>query len=61
MAVSISMNIVQNSQSIENNISNVTVEVYAHWTRGSYNAQTAPDGYPDARGTVSIDNVQYTF
>lgn len=61
MAVSISMNIVQNSQSIENNSSNVTVEVYAHWTRGSYNAQTAPDGYPDARGTVSIDNVQYTF
>lgn len=61
MAVSISMKIVQNNQSIENNTSNVTVEVYAHWTRGSYNAQTAPDGYPDARGTLSIDNVQYSF
>ena len=61
MAVSISMNIMQNSQRIEDNTSNVTVELYAHWTRGSYNAQTAPDGYPDARGTVSIDNVQYTF
>ena len=61
MAVSISMNIIQSSQRIEDNTSNVTVELYAHWTRGSYNAQTAPDGYPDARGTVSIDNVQYTF
>lgn len=61
MAVSISMNIIQNSQSIENNTSNVTVEVYAHWTRGSYNAQTAADGYPDARGTLSIDNVQYSY
>lgn len=61
MAVSISMNIIQNSQSIENNTSNVTVEVYAHWTRGSYNAQTASDGYPDARGTVSIDGASYAF
>ena len=61
MAVSISMSIFQNSQSIENNTSNVTVEVYAHWTKGSYNAQTAQDGYPDARGTVTIDDVAYAF
>lgn len=61
MAVSISMNIIQNSQSIENNTSNVTVEVYAYWTNGSYNAQTAPDGYPQARGTVSIDDTPYVF
>lgn len=61
MAVSISMNIRQNSQSIENNTSNVTVEVYAWWTNGSYNAQTAPDGYPQARGTVTIDDVAYAF
>lgn len=61
MAVSISLNIKQNSQSIENNTSNVTVEVYAHWTRGSYNAQTAADGYPDARGTVTIDGTAHAF
>lgn len=61
MAVSISLNIIQNTQSIENNTSNVTVEVYAHWTRGSYNAQTAADGYPDARGTLAIDDVLYPY
>ena len=54
MAVSLSISITQNSQSIPNNTSNVTVAVSAAWTGGSYN-KTARSGY------VVIDGTKYTF
>lgn len=54
MAVSLSLSIVQNSQNIENNTSNVTVNVYASWTYGSWNAAQKP-------GYVIIDGAQFDF
>ena len=38
MGASISLSIAQNSQSIANNTSNVTVAVKVHWTSGTWNA-----------------------
>lgn len=61
MAVSISLSITQNSQSIVNNTSNVTVKVTAKWTYGSWNATVDASGQPQANGTVKIDGTSYTF
>lgn len=55
MGVSIGITITQNSQSIANNKSNVTVAVRASWTYGSYNATG------QCSGTVTIDGTAYTF
>lgn len=54
MAVSISLSITQNSQSIANNTSNVTVKVTAKWTYGSYNLNKKS-------GWVKIDGTKYSF
>lgn len=54
MAVSLSIGVSQNSQSIENNTSNVTVTVYASWTYGSHNQL-------QKSGSVTIDGTTYSF
>ena len=54
MAVSISISITQNSQSVTNNTSNVTVKVIAKWTYGSYNKL-------EKSGWLTIDGTKYTF
>lgn len=54
MAVSISLSITQNSQSIANNTSNVTVKVTAKWTGGSFNRN-------DPSGSCTINGTKYTF
>ena len=61
MAVSISISIAQNSQSITNNTSNVTVTVKASWTGGSWNAVVKADGTPQANGSCTINGTKYTF
>lgn len=55
MAVSISLAITQNSQSIANNTSNVTVKVTAKWTYGSHNATG------QCTGSITIDGTKYSF
>lgn len=54
MAVSLTINIAQNSQDRDRNTSNVTVKLTASWTYGSYNTFQKP-------GWVKIDGVQYDF
>ena len=54
MAVSISLSITQNSQSIANNTSNVTVKVTAKWTYGSFNRN-------DPSGSCTINGTKYPF
>lgn len=54
MAVSIVIDITQNSQNIANNTSNVTVKVNAKWTGGSYNLL-------EKSGSCTIDGTTYTF
>lgn len=54
MAVSIVIDVTVNSQSIENNTSNVTVKVNAKWTGGSYNKL-------EKSGWLTIDGTKYTF
>ena len=54
MAVSLTISIDQNSQSITNNTSNVTVTVRASWTYGSYNELLK-------KGTLTIDGTKYSF
>lgn len=54
MAVKISISIYQNGQSTANNTSNVTVQVTASWTGGSYNHFEKP-------GTLVIDGKSYAF
>lgn len=54
MAVSISISITQNSQSITDNTSNVTCKVVAKWTNGSYN-------HLQKSGWLKIDGTKYTF
>lgn len=54
MAVSLGLSITQNSQSIANNTSNITVSVIAYWTSGSWNGTAKP-------GTLSIDGTSYDF
>lgn len=55
MAVTISLAITQNSQSVANNTSNVTVTAKAHWTHGSYNAMY------ECTGSITIDGTAYSF
>lgn len=55
MAVSISLAITQNSQSVANNTSNVTVKVTAKWTYGSWNATG------ECTGSITIDGTKYSF
>ena len=55
MAVSIVLSITQNSQSVTNNTSNVTVKVTAKWTGGSYNALGT------SSGSITIDGKKYSF
>lgn len=54
MAVSIVIDITQNSQNIANNTSNVTVKVNAKWTYGSYNKL-------EKSGYCIINGTKYTF
>lgn len=55
MAVSISLSIAQNSQSVANNTSNVTVKVTAKWTGGSNNRTG------QCTGSITIDGTKYSF
>ncbi len=61
MAVSISISVTQNSQSVANNTSNITVKVTAKWTNGSYNAVVDSGGTPQAKGWLKIDGTSYSF
>ena len=61
MAVSISLVITQNSQSVTGNSSNVTVSVKASWTNGSWNAVVTADNVPQANGSCTINGTSYTF
>lgn len=61
MAVSISISITQNSQSIANNNSNVTVKCIAKWTNGSNNRVVNASGTPQANGWVKINGTSYDF
>lgn len=54
MAVSITIDVKQNSQNIANNTSNVTIKVNAKWTNGSYNLL-------EKSGYLTIDGTKYTF
>ena len=54
MAVSISLSITQNSQSITNNTSNVTVKVNYSWTYGSFNRDSSTK-------YVTINGTKYSF
>ena len=55
MAVTLTVNITQNSQSVVNNTSNVTVNAVASWGGGSYN-QTG-----ECYGSIKIDGTNYSF
>ena len=54
MAVSISLSVTQNSQSIDNNTSNVTVKVNYSWTYGSFNRDSTTK-------YVKINGTKYSF
>lgn len=54
MAVTLSISITVNSQSIANNTSNVTVAARASWTNGSYNLL-------EKSGSLTIDGTKYSF
>lgn len=54
MAVSVAVSLVQNSQDISKNTSNVTVTATISWTGGSYNQFMKP-------GYIIIDGEQYNF
>ena len=55
MGASISLAITQNSQSVANNTSNVTVAVQVHWTYGTWNA------LGECYGSITIDGTPYSF
>ena len=55
MAVSIDLSITQNSQSIDNNTSNVTVKATVSWTYGSWNATG------QCYGSITIDGTKYSW
>lgn len=57
MAVSVSLNIKQNSQSVAANTSNVTVQVVVTWIDGSYNAYTDEGNAPTC--WLTIDGANY--
>lgn len=56
MGVSLGINIVQNSQTIASNKSNITVSVIAYWTGGSWNKSS-----PAPSGWLKVDGTQYNF
>jgi hypothetical protein len=55
LAASISLSITQNSQSVANNTSNVTVAVSVKWSYGSWNATG------ECYGSITIDGTKYSF
>ena len=55
MAVSLSMEITQNSQNVANNTSNVTVKTIITWNYGSWNA------LGECYGSITIDGIAYNF
>lgn len=55
MAVSIYLTFTQNSQSIENNTSNVTVNAVAQWGGGSWNHTG------ECYGSITIDGTKYSY
>ena len=55
MAVTLSLGITQNSQSVANNTSSVTVTATVSWNWGSYNATG------QCTGTITIDGTKYNF
>lgn len=55
MAVSLSMYITENSTSISNNTSSVTVDCYVSWTYGSWN------NYGQCDAAITIDGTSYSF
>lgn len=55
MAVTLSLAVTQNSQSIPNNTSNVTVKATVAWTYGSWNATGK------CYGSITIDGTKYSF
>lgn len=55
MAVTLKLAITQNSQNITNNTSNVTVNVTASWTYGSWNSLGQCSGH------ITIDGTKYSF
>lgn len=55
MAVTLSLSITQNSQSIDNNTSNVTVKATVAWTYGSWNATGK------CYGSITIDGTKYSW
>lgn len=55
MAVTISFSVTQNSQSIADNTTNVTVRSTVKWTGGSYNATG------ECYGSITIDGTKYSF
>lgn len=57
MAVSLGITITENSQSVANNKTNVTVSVYCWWSYGSYNLNESPS----PAGRLNIDGTYYHF
>ena len=55
MGATLTVNITQNSQSITNNTSNVTVNAVVSWTGGTYNA------LGQCTGSITIDGTKYSF
>lgn len=55
MGATLTVNITQNSQSITNNTSNVTVNAVISWTYGSWNA------LGQCSGSITIDGTKYSF
>ena len=55
MAVTIAISITQNSQSVANNKSNVTVKLTASWTGGSWNHLGT------ANGSLTVNGTKYSF
>lgn len=55
MGATLTVNITQNSQSITNNTSNVTVNAVISWTYGSWNA------LGQCTGSITIDGTKYSF
>lgn len=55
MAATLTLAITQNSQSIVNNTSNVTVKATIHWTYGSFNRTG------ECKGSITINGTKYSF
>jgi hypothetical protein len=61
MGVTLGITIAQNSQSIIDTKTSVTVSVYCSWTNGSYNTKHIVIGKPSASGWLKIEGEQYDF